>query len=75
MKLIMIIVFEEGSKMLIVVNFLAKLFGELAVLVDLSGSGHLMLTAKILPVDGITRKVKSWFSGSRLGARAGTVEF
>ena len=62
MRLIMIIVFNEGLKMFIVVDLAAKLFGEPAVLVDLSGCGNLMVTAKILPANGITGMVKSWFS-------------
>ena len=37
MKLIMITVLSEGLRMFIVVNFVAKLSGELAKVVDLSG--------------------------------------
>ena len=60
----MIVIFNEGLKTFIVVNLAAKLLGEPAVLVDLSGCGNLMLTAKILPADWITRVLKSWFSVS-----------
>ena len=67
-RLIMIVIFNEGLKMFIVVNLAAKLFGEPAVLADLSGSGHLMLTAKILPVDRITGMIESWFSVARVGS-------
>ena len=62
MKLIMITVLSEGLRMFIMVDFIAKLPGELAMLADLSGSGNLVLTAKILPADWITGMVKSWFS-------------
>ena len=69
MRLIMITVFSKGLRMFIMVNLIAKLPGELAMLVDLSGGGNLMLTAKILPVSGITGMIKSWFAVARLGAR------
>ena len=75
MRLIMITVFNEGMKMFIVVDLIAKLPGELAMLVDLSGSGNLVLTAKILPVNWITRMIESWFSaraGVGSGARLGS---
>ena len=62
MKLIMITVLSEGLRMFIVVDLIAKLPGELAMLADLSGSGNLMLMAKILPANGITGMIKSWFS-------------
>ena len=68
MRLIMIAVFSKGLRTFIMVNLIAKLPGELAMLVDLSGSGNLMLTAKILPVNRITRMIKSWFSVARVGS-------
>ena len=70
MKLIMITVLSEGLRTFIMVDFIAKLPWELAMLVDLSGGGNLVLTAKILPANGITRMLKSWFSGSGFGAIA-----
>ena len=70
MRLIMITVLSEGLRMFIMVDFIAKLPGELAMLADLSGGGNLVLTAKILSASRITRMIKSWFSGSRGGSVA-----
>ena len=67
-RLIMIVIFNEGLRMFLMVNLAAKLFGELAVFMDLSGCGNLMVTAKILPVNRITRIVESWFSVARGGS-------
>ena len=76
MKLIMITILSEGLRVFIMVNLVAKLSGELAKVVDLSGSGHLMLIAKILPVDGIARMFESWFSVARVGSELGcSMEF
>ena len=58
MMLIMITVFDEGSKMLIMVNLIAELVGEPVILaspVELSGGGNLTLAPNALPVDGVTR--------------------
>ena len=68
MKLIMITILREGLRAFVMVNFIAKLHGELAMLADLSGGGNLMLMAKILPVNGITGMIKSWFSVARVGS-------
>ena len=68
MKLIMITILSEGLRMFIMVDFLAELPGEVASLADLSGSGNLMLMAKILSANGITGMIKSWFSVARVGS-------
>ena len=74
MKLIMITILSGSLRMFIVVDFIAKLPGELAMLADLSGSGNLVLTAKILPANWITRMIESWFSVARVGFGSGSME-
>ena len=76
MRVIMIIASSKGLKAFIVVNLFAELFGELAILVDLSGRGNVMLAAQILPANRIAGMMKSWLSvGVGLRARSATVEF
>ena len=63
---IFLIFMKSGSMGMTRIVFMVDVIAELLVKsANLVGSGNLMLVAKILPVDRVTRMLKSWFSVAR----------